>query len=330
MEEMLLELTEGLWTFPIVLPDNPLKWLNCYVVKSNGGRDLLIDTGFNRQDCLETLLAGMSMLKMRPENTDVFITHMHSDHMGNAGALAERGSRIIMSQTDGLHFASEMQDQRVEARERAAREGFPRKAVDNLLAADRAVFFTSPMVDAIHVNEGDVLNYGSFSFACISTPGHTPGHMCLYDRQEKIMILGDHVLFDITPNICSWPGIEDSLGLYLDSLEKISAYDVALALPGHRSFGTLDVTQRVAELKEHHRARLEEVSAIAAEDPGLTGYQIASRMRWHIQAEDWEHFPEQQKFFAFSEAVAHLDHLVHQGVFYRWTDRDGICHYNQK
>ena len=62
MEEMLLELTEGLWTFPIVLPDNPLKWLNCYVVKSNDGRDLLIDTGFNRQDCLETLLAGMSML----------------------------------------------------------------------------------------------------------------------------------------------------------------------------------------------------------------------------------------------------------------------------
>jgi glyoxylase-like metal-dependent hydrolase (beta-lactamase superfamily II) len=76
------------------------------------------------------------------------------------------------------------------------------------------------------VDEGDVLSYGGYDFEAISTPGHTPGQMCLYDAKSRVMILGDHVLFDITPNIVSWETMEDSLGTYLESLRKIAAYDV--------------------------------------------------------------------------------------------------------
>ena len=57
---MTLNIAENIWVFPIVLPDNPLKWLNCYVIKDReGGRDLIIDSGFNQPACLSDLLSGM-------------------------------------------------------------------------------------------------------------------------------------------------------------------------------------------------------------------------------------------------------------------------------
>ena len=49
------------------------------------------------------------------------------------------------------------------------------------------------------------------------------------------MLLGDHVLFDITPNITDWWDVPDSLGDYLRSLDKLVAYPVTLPLPGHLS-----------------------------------------------------------------------------------------------
>ena len=36
-------------------------------------------------------------------------------------------------------------------------------------------------VNFTYVDEGDVLEYGGYHFQPILTPGHTPGHMCLYD-----------------------------------------------------------------------------------------------------------------------------------------------------
>ena len=95
------KIIEGLWTFPIVLPNNPLKWLNCYVAKGmNSGRNLLIDTGFNIPECYAALQDGMEALELSPDNTDVFITHVHSDHAGNASKLGELGYRIYMGELD--------------------------------------------------------------------------------------------------------------------------------------------------------------------------------------------------------------------------------------
>ena len=65
------KLMPGLWSFPIVLPDNPLKWLNCYVIKGHEGeRSLLIDTGFDREECHAALQEGMAQLDIRPEETE--------------------------------------------------------------------------------------------------------------------------------------------------------------------------------------------------------------------------------------------------------------------
>jgi glyoxylase-like metal-dependent hydrolase (beta-lactamase superfamily II) len=35
----------------------------------------------------------------------------------------------------------------------------------------------------------------------IETPGHSPGHCCLYEPNKRILFSGDHLLKEITPNV---------------------------------------------------------------------------------------------------------------------------------
>lgn len=162
------------------------------------------------------------------------------------------------------------------------------------------------------VKEGQIISIASYHLQCILTPGHTPGHMCLLDKKAGIMFTGDHVLFDITPNITTWPFVRDSLGNYLDSLRAIAQYPVTLALPGHRGSGCF--RQRVQALISHHQARLDEVLSLVVKYPGGTTYDIAGKMTWSIRASSWEEFPAAQKIFAIGECQSHLEYLLNRGL----------------
>lgn len=319
------QVAKGIWSFPVVLPENPLKWLNCYVVKGNAGeRDLLIDTGFNRPECLEALKDGMRELSLDPENTDVFLTHVHSDHTGNALPLQKMGCRLFISEIDQLVHNTDTWAQR---KQRMLDEGMPEDVLTAVFAHNPAVLYAPEHFDAETLCEGARLKYGDYEFECVYTPGHTPGHMCLYDAKHKLMILGDHVLFTITPNISFWVEAEDSLGDYLKSLDKIMSYDVETALPGHRQLGEVTMLERCMALKKHHADRLAETEAVIREEEGLCAYEIAGRMKWRIKAKNWDEFPPGQKWFAVGEALTHLDYLVKNGRVNRSKNDKGIIVY---
>jgi glyoxylase-like metal-dependent hydrolase (beta-lactamase superfamily II) len=163
----------------------------------------------------------------------------------------------------------------------------------------------------IAISDRYEIDLGGIRLETVSTPGHTPGHMCLYIRKDKILFTGDHVLFDITPNITDWPDVNDSLGEYLNSLEKVKQMDVTLALPAHRNNG--DFYARVDELILHHKRRLSEVEHLLnSQRKCSNAYQIASEMTWDV-AVNWNKFPESQKVFAVGEAMSHLDYLEAHG-----------------
>jgi glyoxylase-like metal-dependent hydrolase (beta-lactamase superfamily II) len=166
----------------------------------------------------------------------------------------------------------------------------------------------------VAVPEGHCFDLGGVRLHTICTPGHTPGHMCLYIEEDGILFTGDHVLFDITPNITDWKDVEDSLGAYMDSLLKIRFMEVKRALPAHREGG--DFASRVDELIRHHEARLEEALDIVSKADGQTCYEIASKMMWRISCNDWSAFPPAQKFFAVGEARSHLQRLAIQGALH--------------
>lgn len=83
----------------VPLPNNPLKNLNCYVVKTPN-KNLIIDTGFNLPECLSALSEGLNELEINIDNTDMFLTHMHADHSGLVNKIMKKDSNIYMSKID--------------------------------------------------------------------------------------------------------------------------------------------------------------------------------------------------------------------------------------
>jgi glyoxylase-like metal-dependent hydrolase (beta-lactamase superfamily II) len=79
-----------------------------------------------------------------------------------------------------------------------------------------------------------------------SYAGHTLSHTCLYEPEASILVAGDHILIDITPNIPCWSEIQNPLKSYLASLDLVHDFEVDLALPGHRRL-TTDHRSRIAE-----------------------------------------------------------------------------------
>jgi len=79
--------------------------------------------------------------------------------------------------------------------------------------------------------------------------------MCLYEKDLRILFSDDHIIFDISPNITSWIGVENPLAMYLESLNRIRLIDMETTLQGHRTtVGSCH--QRIDELIMHHLSRL--------------------------------------------------------------------------
>lgn len=309
----------------IPLPNNPLKELNSYVLP-DADRPLIIDTGFNRPECLSALLDGLHELSVDLTKTDLFLTHLHGDHTGLAVKLAERGCTIFMNPDDHNYFESMRSGIAVEyLDELFINEGFPKAEVDQQGTQNQArLYMTESSYDIIPVEDGVMPILAGHTFTAITTPGHTPGHTCLYLPGKELMFLGDHVLFDITPNITVWKGVDDSLGNYLDSLKRIAAFPAHLALPGHRG-NQMDFLTRIEQIQNHHQQRLNETLQIIAAEPKLTAYEITARMTWSMRGKTWREFPVGQKWFATGESLAHLHYLLKRGLIIRDThDGHGI------
>ena len=316
----------NIFQFDIPLPDNPLQNLNCYVIRS-GNDTLVIDTGFNRPACLEAMNSGLAGLGVDLNQSSMFLTHLHSDHIGLAYALMHDKKRpIYMSRLDYEYFCdSIMSDQWEKTEESYEKEGLPKEYTTVLRSQNPARSFApSGVFDAVVLEDGEKIRVGEEVFTCILTPGHTPGQMCLYHEREEILFCADHILFNITPNITNWLGIADSLGDYLESLEKIKRFPIKTALPAHRR-NDMNVYTRIQQIWHHHQARLKDTIDVLAKNPGISAYETASRLKWSMRGKYWGDFPVSQRWFAMGETLSHLDYLRIRGMVNR-TSGDMITY----
>jgi len=318
---MVEEILPHLYRTEIPLPKSPLKAVNSYLVEDRG-RFLIIDTGMNREECMRPMLSTLEELNVDLDKTDFFITHLHADHLGLVGNLATETSKIYFSAMEAsiVSFEGNKAEERfMELFPFYISHGFPEDEIKKALQ-NHPGYRYSPRrkLEFTVVREGDTIDIGDYSFRCIETPGHSPGHMCLYEASKKILISGDHILFDITPNITCWPELENALKDYLASLEKVYPLEVNLVLPGHRNIWN-DHRGRIRELQEHHKSRLAETVA-ALEEGDKTAWEVAPCITWDIDVSSWELFPPVQKWFAIGETIAHLNYLEGDGTIRRKTE----------
>lgn len=319
------ELLPDFYRIEVPLPNNPLRALNCYLVKGFS-RNLLIDNGFNTKESYEALSAGLDELGINLVETDFFLTHLHSDHNGLTSALLKSPtSKVMCSHEDGARLNHAVIDASYWPNMfgALALHGFPKCEVEKLAINHPGKIYQSPVpLEISPVEDGDIFGYGRYSFTVVEVPGHTPGHVVLYEETTRTLVSGDHILGTITPNITCWTGVEDSLGDYLKSLDKVKAYTMDRTFPAHRGM-IEDTSARIDELKSHHAGRLDEICTILAHHGRQNAYGTASYMRWSLRGITWDEFKVQQKCFATGETLAHLEHLAVLGRVRRIYQGDG-------
>ncbi|MBR0171627.1 MAG: MBL fold metallo-hydrolase [Lachnospiraceae bacterium] len=304
------EIMKNVYRIDIPLPNNPLKELNSYVLLGKD-RNLVIDTGFRMDECRQALTGALKELHIDMENTDVLLTHMHSDHAGLVPDIVSDRSRVFVQTLDRVWLMPGTKEQlESEEQDMYHMAGIP----DELLAQvyeSHPGYKMAPEKEFDRYEEiidGDEIPVGGYRLKVIHTPGHTPGNICLWMEEQQVLFSGDHVLFDITPHIQKWPNLAVGLKRYLEALRMIQKYPAKQTFPGHRKSG--DLHKRVDELLAHHEFRLNECLQVVTDEPGMTAYDITGRMTWRIRAKNWDEFPASQKWFAVGECLSHLDFLM--------------------
>ena len=310
VKNLVTKVYEDIFMINVVLPNKPLKAINVYVIKGED-KSLIIDTGFNQKECIDSLFKGLNELNVDIMDTDLFITHLHSDHSGMAGIFKDAGVKVYAGEVDG-RYINKMTSL-------SYWERFEDSKVLLDLEKDKVTFTEHPgykyclrePIEFTYVKEGQGIQVGQYFFEVIDIPGHTPGHIGLYERKHKLFFCGDHVLDKITPNIGYWGTEDNILAVYFNSLAKIYSFDIDILFPAHRNI-IKDHTRRINELMIHHKERLDEILNILQKGE-LSARDVASKMKWSIRAKAWEYFPNAQKWFAASEAMSHLEHLYYSG-----------------
>jgi len=327
---MIEQLFHDIYKIEIPLPHNPLKATNAYFIRG-GERNLLIDTGFNQPACKEAMDQAMGEIGFSMADTDLFITHIHSDHSGLVGYLAQPGTRVYAGKYCARHITGQGRDHLAYFRDYIVQSGLGEMGLraDDMAIHPGIKFETDFIPRAAEVLDGDMIQAGDLALRCVETGGHAPDHMCLYQADRKILFAGDHILYKITPNNTiwetPWEAKTDYLAMYLRNLDKIASLEVQWVLPGHRAVFQ-DCRSRIAELKSHHQKRLDHILEIL-EGNKLSGAEVAARMQWDIRAKSWDDFPAAQKFFATGEALSHLAHLTFLNRTLK-EYRDGVVYYS--
>jgi glyoxylase-like metal-dependent hydrolase (beta-lactamase superfamily II) len=304
----------GLWSIPVPIPGNPLRYVLVYAFACPDGVTV-IDAGWEFEESWDALVAGLAQAGYRPADVRaILLTHMHPDHVGLAVRLrAASGAWIGMHRDDAALVeattAEQAGSQLGESLAQLAWAGTPQSVVasQTMLPAHR---FPEQAGPEILFEDGDRIDLPGWDLHAVWTPGHTPGHLCFHERNEGILVTGDHVLPRITPNISVVPGqLPEPLGTYLDSLRSIAEVEHVEVCPAHE-YRFRGLRERVGVLLSHHGDRLTEIEKAVAEHPGSTCWELTSRLAWSRPFDTMTGFLVR---LAVRETLAHLLRLAAQG-----------------
>ncbi|MCH7321530.1 MBL fold metallo-hydrolase [Solibacillus sp. MA9] len=201
----------------------------------------LIDTGLGI-DSMKRVTDQLTTLPI-----DVITTHVHSDHIGSHGEY----TRIFVHEDEESWLTNGIVGLSIEQiRANTARDiTIP---IPNSFNPDTYTPFTGRPTGLL--KHGDVFDLGNRKLIIYHTPGHSPGHITIFDETKGYLFTGD-LLYDETPIYAFYP-TTNPVDL-VNSLEKIAKIpNINMIYGSHNSLGiTPDILNEVklaiAHLKDN-------------------------------------------------------------------------------
>lgn len=323
------EVAEGVFKLKIPIPNTHLRYSFVYILKGEQ-QCAMVDSAWNSDEAFNVLTSSIAKIgvKLRDIET-IVVTHAHPDHYGLAGKIKRISGCQVVIQNDEAALAKEWASTSASSstvlHDWMKLMGVPESDIRRFLPSLSNLHLLEPEPPDVTLRDGETLTLGSRECKVIATPGHSPGHICLYSSADRILLTGDHILANTTPHIGQYPSSERiALQDYLLSLDKLHGMDVNLVLPGHE-FTFKDLELRIKQLHIHHAERLDRVMAALADGP-KTVFEIASRMPWSLAR--WDEMAGISRLLAISETFAHVKYLIQRDQL-KSFNRDGNCIFAQ-
>ena len=324
----MIEVTPGIYRIPLPLPVSKLRHINTYLVRGDNGY-LLVDTGWNTKESFNSLKKQLAEIGVDgKEIARIVVTHVHPDHYGLAGKLKNLFGATLAFH----HLEKDFIETRYVSMEELIqvlgqllhRNGVPPDRLAELQKASLPMLkFVTPTMPDITLYGGETITCGDFSFNVLPTPGHTAGHICLYEPDKKILFSGDHILPTITPHVGLHPqSSPNPLGDYLDSINSLKRLDVELVLPGHEQPFT-GFQERIEGMILHHRMRNAEIMGALGHD-SKTAFQLSTEITWlhDVNGVGWYKLADWDKRMAILETLAHLEAMRAKGELEKFNRND--------
>lgn len=308
------QLGTDVWSIPVPFPDNPMRYTLSYLLLGDGDA-ILIDPGWDSDAGMDHLVAGLSQAGLGPTDlTGIVATHFHSDHLGMAARLrAASGAWVALGDKEVRRFsAAEDPDLFLRThREELTLWGIPEDRLTEVAMDHLSFTHLLNLADPdLQLTEGSLVPAKGLDLRVVTTPGHSPGHICLVDEPHGLIFSGDHVLPRISPHIAlELPGPTNPLADYYESLDLIAFEDAMEVCPAHE-YRFSGMQRRVAQLIEHNRERSAEVLRVLETNRPETIWDIARHLTW---SRGWESLQAFSLRLAVSETASHVVYLRSQG-----------------
>lgn len=302
----------------------PVGPVNSYLIKNQPYT--LVDPGPETTAAKKSLADGLSSLGVAVKDIRrVVVTHCHPDHSGLARWIREQAGATVYVHKVEIRKLQEGYDKFQERLPFLREAGMPESVIQEIIDdKDPLAYPVLPKSGVEMLLGGEELGFEGGSLQVLHLPGHSGGHICLYDPEDRMFLSGDFILKDITPNPIMEADPSDfkkripSLRQHLDSLKKVERMDIRLILPGHREIID-DSREASLKAKKHHAQRLEAV-LFALADNSLNAYQVMRQIYPAIKGF--------QCFLGISEVFAHLDYLQAGGKVVG-EDHGGVSFYRK-
>lgn len=194
---------------------------HCYLLIGEN-KCLLIDTGLG----ICNIYNEVTKLTNKP--VIAVATHIHWDHIGGHKYFPEfyaHGEELNWLNGDFPLSAETIRDMVVDRCDLP--NGFD--------VSNYTMFQGKP---ARVLKDGDTIDIGGRVIEVLHTPGHSPGHMCFWEKENGYLFTGDLVYKDTL--FAYYPSTDPVA--YLNSLEKIATLPAVRVFPAHHS---LDITPEI-------------------------------------------------------------------------------------
>jgi glyoxylase-like metal-dependent hydrolase (beta-lactamase superfamily II) len=204
---------------------------NVYLIE-NGKELLVVDTGTKGN--AQKIVNYIRGLGRQPnEVSTIILTHYHMDHAGSAKDLKTATGAKVAASADDAEVIS-------------GKKPYPKPK--NLLMRASSFMKPPPVEVEIMLKEGDKIG----DFTILSTPGHTPGSIMLFDKQKGILFSADTLRFKEgkisgAPGHFTWDDSKEK-----DSIKRVAGLDFEVMLGGHGEVLKSNASGFVKEFAEQH------------------------------------------------------------------------------